>query len=283
MTEFDINELKSKWAYPIPQDSFDQKSESNVGRPLYWTLKAHIDAVEQLIRADELQMAIQLIDMVPGWWRDNFPKELIEIRNTIYRQTYDQVEYATDDEEADCPREMGEGQWTGAYCYPRAEILETLLLALKPNMPWILDLGCSHGNLPLGLIKAGHKFRYRGIGMNHRIIEKLKSWTKGYWEDLPQDNQIKILTCFEVIEHCMNPMDVVHTAHKVGVDFDHILLSVPMYCLGAGLPDWKTRRMGHVRTYTPKEFIDFAMKNWPGYTWQLYKSNSMVIHGTKGQ
>lgn len=263
------------------EDSFDLRAGENIGRALYWRLDTHIAAVEQLIRADEIQMALQLLDMIPGWQRDRYPKELTEIRNTIYRQTYDQVEYATDDEEADCPREMGEGQWVSQYCYPRAEILETLIKSLWPRSPWIYDLGCSHGNMPLGLIKAGHNFLYKGSGMNHRIIQKLKGWVGEKWSDLPIGDQPTILYCTEVIEHCMNPLDIVHSAHKIGIRFDHILLSVPMYCLGAGLPDWKTRRLGHVRNWTPQEFHDFASKHWPGYIWQLYKSNSMVLHGTK--
>lgn len=279
-------------------DNFDLNDPRNVGRPLYWRLDNHIAAVEQLIRADELQMAIALCDQIPGWWRDNYPSELKEIKNTIYRQTYDQIEYATDDEEADCPREMGEAQWSAEYCYPRAEIMNRLVKEHndKNQTPWIFDLGCSHGNMPLGMIKAGYKFNYRGAGMNHRIIQKLKNWVGdgfgGIWKERPLfgglhmsgeslPGQPTILYCTEVIEHCMNPMDIVHSAYKIGVDFDQILLSVPLYCLGFGLPDWKTRRMGHVRNWTPKEFLTFADTNWPGYSWELYKSNSMVIVGTK--
>ncbi len=261
-------------------DNFDQAALENIGRPLYWRLDNHIKAVEQLIRADELQMALALCNQLPGWWRDNYPKELQEIKNTIYRQTYDQIEYATDDEEADCPREMGEGQWTSAYCYPRAEILGRLVESLP--VPWIYDLGCSHGNMPLGLLKAGKVFTYCGAGMNHRIVQKLRGWIgEQVWKDRPYNKQPTILYNTEVLEHCFNPMDIVHSAYKVGVDFDHILLSVPMYTLGAGLPDWSTRRLGHVRTWTPKEFVEFADKNWPGYRWELYKSASMVLVGNK--
>ncbi len=262
-------------------DEFDLTDTKNIGRPLYWRLDKHIEAVEQLIRADELQMALTMLDQIPGWWRDNYPKELTEIKNIIYRQTYDQIEYATDDEEADCPREMGEAQWTADYCYPRAEILNSIVKAHNDakRIPWIFDVGCSHGNMPLGLLKGGYRFSYLGKGMNHRIIQKLKSWVGEVWQEKPFTDQPTILYCTEVIEHCFNPQDIVHSAHKVGVDFDQIVLSVPMYCLGSGLPDWKTRRMGHVRNWTPGEFLEFANKHWPGYSWTIYKSNSMVLIG----
>ena len=264
------------------QEDFDQTLETNIGRPLYWNLEKHIAAVEQMIMADELQIALKMLENVPGWWRDHYPNVLARIKSTIYRQTYDQVEYATDDEEADCPREMGESQWGSAYMYPRAEIISQIVKKYNAEeiAPWIFDLGCSHGNLPLGLLKSKHEFDYCGVGMNHRIIQKLKDWVGPAWKDRPE-NQPSILYCTEVLEHCFNPHDVVHTSYKKGIIWDQILLSVPMYCLGGGLPDWKTRRMGHVRNWTPKEFSDFANESWPGYSWSLYKSASMVLHGVK--
>ncbi len=264
-------------------NTFDISDEKNTGRPLYWRLDAHIAAIEQMIRADELQIAIKMLDMVPGWWKDNYPPELEGIKKTLYRQTYDQIEYATDDEEADCPREMGEAQWNSPYMYPRAEIISQMVKIhnAEDDTPWIFDLGCSHGNLPLGLIKSGHKFHYKGVGMNHRIIQKLKSWVSDNWREKPHVGEPTILYCTEVLEHCFNPHDIVHSSYKVGVKWDQILLSVPMYCLGGGLPDWNTRRLGHVRTWTPSEFSEFANKSWPGYSWVLYKSASMVLVGTK--
>jgi hypothetical protein len=73
----------------------------------------------------------------------------------------------------------------------------------------------------------------------------------------------------------------VHTAAKQGVDWDVVLLSVPKYTMGGGLPDWDTRRLGHVRTWTPSEFLEFANRHWPNRTWQLYPEFSMVLVGRK--
>ncbi len=241
-------------------DEFDLNDDKNTGRPLYWRLSVHAKAIEQMIRADELQIALQMLENVPGWWRENYPEELSRIRRIIYRQTYDSIEYATDDEEADCPREMGEAQWDSPYMYPRAEIISQIVKKYNADgqRPWIFDLGASHGNLPLGLLKTVHDFDYLGVGMNHRIIQKLKGWVRSVWKEKPTNAQPTILYCSEVLEHMMNPQDLVHTAHKQMIEWDQILLSVPLYCLGHGLPDWETRRMGHVRNWTQKEFSDFA-------------------------
>lgn len=260
--------------------SFDVNDPKNMGRPLSFDLDTHVQSIVQMIQADEIQIALKMCDDIPGWYRDNYPKELTDIKNTIYRQTYDQIEYATDDEEAECTREFGEAQWENGYMYPRAEIITSLLSSI-PETPWIFDLGCSHGNLPLGLMKSKQAMNYYGVGMNYRIQNKVKEWVGLDWCDRPKAGQPTILYCTEVIEHCFNPHDIVHTAKKTGVDFDYILLSVPYGTLGGGLPNWEDRRLGHVRTWTGKEFSTFADQAFPGYAWTLYQAHSMVIVGKK--
>lgn len=224
-------------------------------------------------------MALKLCDMVPGWYRDNYPAELAELKRLLYEHTYDTIEYCSDDDEAEMLRETGEEQWTSAYCYPRAQILESLIDSLQCT-PWIFDLGASHGNAPVGLIKSGKKFTYKGVGMNWRIIQKVKGWVGDHWKERPEPGQKTILFCTEVLEHCPHPEDLVHSAYKVGVNWDHIIFSTPKYTLGNGLPEIK-RRLGHVRTWTPNELGEFCAKNWPGYSWRLYPDFSMVIHGSR--
>lgn len=261
---------------------------NKIGLPLYWHLADHIRAIEGMIRADELQIALEMCDRVPGYYRDNYPPELAEIKRKIYERTYDQIEYASDDEEANCTREFGEEQWTNGYMVPRAQVMAELVREINARpkcvdeikTPWIFDLGCSHGNLPLGLMKEKFKFTYLGRGMNWRIQEKVKGWVGDHWAERPTTKQTTILYCTEVIEHCFNPHDIVHSAYKVGVNWDYIVLSVPKYTLGGGLENWN-RRLGHVRTWTPNEFIQFADKAWPGYAWTLYDSHSMVLKGQR--
>lgn len=263
---------------------FDPYNGPTTGKPLFWDLGTHLMAIDQMIKADEIQIALQMCDQIPGWYRDNIPKEILALKSRIYQQTYDQIEYATDDEEAECTREFGEEQWHSSYCFPRAQILEDAVKALNDQgkVPWILDLGCSHGNLPLGLIKYGFKFTYCGKGMNYRIVKKLKGWIGNVWQGSPlSEDQPTILTCFETLEHAMNPHDLVHSAHKLGVHFDQIYLSTPMYCLGGGLPEWRERRIGHVRNWTPSEFADFARHGFPGYSWVLTPAYSMVLKGVR--
>lgn len=257
---------------------------NDIGKPLFWSLEEHIKAVIGMIRADEIQIALRMCDEVPAWYRENRPKELEDIKKTLYQRLYDAIEYSNDPDEANCTREFGESQWTNGYMHPRAEIITQIIQddkSLKGIDPWIFDLGCSHGNLLLGLLKITRAFSYKGVGLNFKIIEKVKTWASHHWQDHPIQGQKTILYCTEVIEHCMNPMDIVQSAYKPGIDWDVILLSVPLGCLGGGLPDWDTRRLGHVRGWTKKEFSDFASTHWPGYDWTLYVAPSMVLVGRK--
>lgn len=259
---------------------FDISKPENFGRPYFFDPDLHAQAIEQMIRADEIQIAMEMIDKVPAWFRENPYPRFQEIKQTLYRQSYDAMEYSHDDEEAGHEKEFGEAQWTTAYCYPRNEVIEQLIKDVG-RKPWIADLGASHGNLPLGLSKKGIEFDYLGLCLNSRIEQKLRSWMVSYWKEKPSEGQPTILVCTEVIEHCFDPLSIVHSAHKLGIDFDHLVLSIPLGCLYGGLPDWNTRRLGHVRGWTKQEFYEFANKHWPRYKWQLNVHHSMVLVGSK--
>ena len=263
---------------------------SEIGKPLYFDLAAHVACVESLIRSDEIELALRVADCVPSWYRmpENYPPELSRIKQVVARQLYDQIEYACDDEEAECTREFGEAQWSNGYMHPRAEILEREVDKFDDGNlgPWVFDLGASHGNAPLGLIKLGKRFTYKGVGLNWRIIQKVREWCRDgehwdKWADKPDGGQHTILYCTEVLEHASRLEDIVTTALKECVDWDVVLLSVPMHTLGGGLHNYSDRRLGHVRCFSPQELFEFANRNWPGYRWELTLAASMVIVGRK--
>ncbi len=264
-------------------DAFDEGDEKNTGRPKYWRLDAHIAAIEQMIRADEIQIALKMLDMIPAWYRQNKPIELSEIKKKLYRQCYDIFLYGNDDDEASQTRETCESQWLGPYCYPRAEIITQAVKKLNSEgkTPWIVDLSCSHGNCPIGLIKAGAEFKYLGKSMNYRAASKIRGWIGDVWQEKPCIGQEKILVCTEALEHAWRPEDIVLAAMKLGLDYDQIFLSTPLGCLGGGLPNWESRPLGHVRGWNEQEFLEFADKGFPGFSWQIYRAYSMVLHGKK--
>lgn len=260
---------------------------SDIGKPLYWTVERHVEAVEQLIRADEIEMAIQMCDMVPSYYRlpERYPKELSVIKQVVARQLYDQIEYSNDDEEAECTREFGEAQADNGYQYPRLHVLEQIIGVITPTNPvWIFEIGCSHGNMPLALLKHGAQdWEYKGVGLNWRIVQKVREWVGDRWNDkpCPEKSQKTILYCTEVLEHCSRLEDIVTTALKECVDWDVVILSVPLNTLGGGLPSYTDRRLGHVRCFNEQDLYKFADKHWPGLKWEITLADSMVIVGRK--
>lgn len=258
-------------------------THSDIGRPAFWILEDHIKAIEGMIRADEIIIALEMCDKIPGYFRENYPPELTALKSQLFKRLYNQFVYSSDDEEAGISREKAEGEITSGYMYPRGEILRAHLdeLAKLPVVPWIVDLGCSHGHLPMGLQKLGYSFNYLGLGMNYRAVQKIKEWLEtGVWQDEPHASQRKILVCFETIEHMYDEGDLERGVKKLGVEFDDIFLSVPYGTLGGGIFDWN-RPIGHVRTYTQQDFINLANKVFPGYQWALTVSHSLVLQGSR--
>lgn len=260
---------------------FDRNDPKNIGRPLYWRLEDHIKAIEGMIRADELQIALKMCDeLLPAWYRENPPKELEDIKKKLYQNLYSQFTYASDDEEAGISREKAESEISSGYMYPRADILMAFLRTLE-EPPFIVDFGCSHGHLPMSLQKLGFKFNYLGLGMNWRAVQKIKEWLEpGVWAGTPKPNQKTIFVCFETIEHMADENDLARGAMKLGIEFDHIFMSVPYGCLFGGLYEWE-RPLGHLRGYTKQDFINLATKTFTGYEWKLSISHSLILEGVK--
>lgn len=263
---------------------FDVTDESNIGKPFYWDEDKHLTTVEMLICSDEIEMAFKLLDMVPAWYRDNYPEKLAEIKKILFQNLYDQYDYASDFDEANYTYEGCLEQYKNGYFFPRADILKTEILKLNEagEVPWIYELSPSHGAMILGILNEGFKVNFYGKNLNAPALNKLKSWLPdGVWQDRPQANQKKILVNFESIEHMSREKDLEQAAFKDGYEFDMIFISAPYGCLFHGLPNWRNRRLGHVRGYTVKELLNLIASFFPKYDYTVYKTHSIVIKGTK--
>jgi hypothetical protein len=102
-----------------------------------------------------------------------------------------------------------------------------------------------------------------------------------HWSSKPEPKQRKVFICFEMLEHLARPEEIFHHYVKAGGDFDTILLSTPMYTYGGGMPNWYECDLGHLRTYTPREFLDYAKKHWPFHKWELQTGPVMCLIGEK--
>lgn len=266
---------------------FDKNDPANLGRPEFFSLDDHIKAVEGLIKSDEIEMAFKLLDMVPAWHRENYPKELTEIKKTLWQNLYSPMTYVNDADEAAYTYQQVVEQVNSGYCYPRLDLLKQLVLNLnaKGECPWIFELSTSHGPIPVGLKEGGAQFEFFAKNFNQGALHKVREWLgPGIWTDTipyPWPGQKSIFVNFESLEHAHREEDVRDDYYKLGIPFDFIFLSVPYGCLGHGLPNWATRRLGHLRGYTKKEFCDLAQSFFSGYSWELTVSHSLVLVGKK--
>jgi hypothetical protein len=66
---------------------------------------------------------------------------------------------------------------------------------------------------------------------------------------------------------------------------DLIIMSTPLFCFGFGKQDWKdpkhTGYIGHIRTYTPDEFVKQVSDNFPEFRFELTVSEIMLLVGKK--
>lgn len=273
--------------YALEKKEFDINQESNFGKPYYWDLDTHVKSVIQMICSDEIEIAMSMLDNIPAWYREqeNYPKVLTEIKNILYEQLYDPYEYSNESAmDESWTKEDLIKQGLSNYFFPRGTILAEQIRKMNHEglVPWIFEMSPSHGSMILGFIELGLKFEYFAKNLNAKATDKLKTYLpENIWKEHPSNNQKTILICYEAMEHSYREQDIEQCAKKIGISFDEIYFSVPYGCLYGGLPDWNTRKLGHVRGYTSNDFIEKANKFFKGYTWEFYKHHSMVLKGIK--
>ncbi len=263
---------------------FDQNDPSNMGRPAHFSLTAYITAITDMIKADEIELARHMLANPPAWYRKNYPRELQEIRNVLDKNSYDIFDYSDDVDERGYSLAAVREQIASGYLFPRLNVLDDFVVSQNEKMiwPWICELSPSHGPLPIALMDKHRSFNFYGKNMNHLATARFKEWLElGIWQEQPNAGQPKVLVIYEVFEHASRPEDVVQSAYKIQSDWDHVFLSVPNMCLGGGLPNWSTRRLGHIRTYTPREFTQLADMSFPNMSWEIVESHSIVLIGKR--
>lgn len=251
----------------------------HLGIPKHFDPDHYLDSVEQMICCDEIETALYMLSHMPGYYRDNPPERALEIKRKLYKQLMSITDYANDPGETKEQAESGgvelKDHWKHPHYHPRGEIMTSLCKTLNEAGYYaeIHEFGPAMGWLPAALedLKIEHSYNGYDIKGNkkqeHLINSDLKKRT--------------VFCSFEVIEHLWNPDDIYHCYAKTGIDADYIAIGCPQYTLYGGLPGWDYRELGHLRTYTPMELLDFCQKHWHGYDWQFHSSNMMLMYGKK--
>jgi len=257
-------------------------NDSIPGLPKYFYVDLYLDAVESMICADEIKFALTMLDNMPGYYRDNPPKRVKEIRAKIFEQCMTVQDYVNDrDELIEKSEKYHEAElkdhWKSPHFQPRGAIIVDLVQKLnaKGFCANIVELGPYNYWLPAGLKDQGLDFIYTPMSVNPFVKNPIENKVE---TDKPVQN---IFICFEVIEHLWNEDEIIHYFYKTQMDPDFVLISTPKYTCGGGLPNWDTRQLGHIRTWTPNELTAFCRKHWPSLNWYFFDHSMMVSIGSK--
>ena len=247
-----------------------------IGEVTGFSTKPFIEAAELLARADEPERALQLLENLPAYYRDNTPPEVLEMRQAIMGSLLTPHAYASVDFDAEVGRDVMDHLLRG-------RMVKKLVGELNDagRNPHIVEMGPGEYWLPIGLHKRGYRFSYFDISLLQRTGKQAREYGSFNWDAQPFENYAKVFVAFELIEHLADPREIAVECARHCSNPDYVFLSTPLYTYDTKA-DWrKLNGQPHLRAYTPREFINTACEIFPGYNWELEADQIMVLKGTR--
>lgn len=249
-------------------------------------LQCFIKAAEELLRADETIRALNLLDNLPAYYRQNIPLEVHNLKRDIMSRIATASFYAT-----------SMGYELSAPDDTHLKVANTLRGQLllrdikemneKDMMPHLLDMAPGEYSFVRMLQHNLCKFTYQASYVNHPSHMKYRKHfeeievEKAQYEDRP-----KIYFAGEIIEHLWQEDELRYEMErKIGLA-DVIHVSTPNMTFDYLCTDWRIKGdLGHLRAYTPNEFAITMHKMFPEYEQQIFISPilhaRMVLRSTK--
>lgn len=239
-----------------------------------------LEHVRFLVSQDETELALKALDLVPAYYRDNYPRPLLDLKSKILKQTILPIDLLED------PREMPK---TDEYCIEftkytkRGEVLVNKLKEANDAgiVPHIVDYGPGDYNFPIAMHLVGLNFTYFPIHLNlssiHECKKRIGDKLKGH--DFQAEHVWFV--AYEIIEHLPNPKELRSIYSRLTPEPEKVFFSTPRYTFNEGTPNWEEIGIHHLRAYTPREFIIFISDLFPGYKFQYCDDPVMVFHGEK--
>lgn len=231
-------------------------------------LKPFLDCANELVRLDEVERALKLLDNLPGYYRDHPPEEVIALRNEITARICTPTTYASMDiDYASYGLDDRRMQETLRGILLVDEVRRLNKCGLRPH---VVDLGPGEYWAPVTLRQAKCDFTYDAITLKPQLTKAV----------VEKDQPIVFLA-LEIIEHLWNEQDIKIEAFKCGRLPDIIHISTPKYAFDVECADWRVRKeLGHLRTYTPAEFQTVLARLFPEYYLLFYDSQIMQMRLT---
>lgn len=275
----------------------------NCGKPKHFDFQKFISTALELTYSDEVENALKMLDLCPSFYRASQKEYLDSLKENIRSRIATPLDYSHHYLEffevaSKYEKDMSERRHKEAgveskfedlgdmihesFCYPRGGIMIDMVKTLndKGITPHIVEFGPAAFWLPHGLRKQGLKFKYKPLTLNQIALHgNMKSLEDVIDMDLKKSEH-HIFVCFEVIEHLWDDSHIVLDYLKQSVDFETVALSTPLHTFDGGSNDDK-RELQHLRCYSLSEFLNYAIRNFPGRKWMQYGGQSQVLIGEK--
>lgn len=241
------------------------------GKPAFFDPDIYLSVVEMLISSDEVERAFRMLGNMPAYYRDFPPARALEIERSLHRQLFTPTQYAMADRDGHGLDKDTIGQyWPGRAQVLGAKIKELNDQGIKPNL---MEIGPGTFWLPYSLRLKKLDFTYEYQSLTHRELDPLP------FDKPPEKSGVNIFVAFELIEHLSNENEIFQAYLKFNKDAKHVLLSTPLYTWGGGMKEWRDNALGHLRTYTPKEFMDKAQEMFVGFDWTCVADDTIILCG----
>lgn len=242
-------------------------------------------AANWLCISDEFERALQLLDNLPAFYRDYPPQEIVDMRAKILDLFMTSRDYMLNSHDEVVLDE--EGARVRVQSFHRGITIKELVEYYNKQgyEPHIIDLGPGEYWLSLGLKALGLKFKYQPFSI-HPKAEAVAAAKLGdhFTKSNPDGSAPIIFNACEIIEHLHWTGELSQYYHRAGGYADHIVITTPYYTYGGGNFTWyedKNRGLlGHLRAFTPSEFVNEVTKLFPGYNWQVTQSEVVQMTGT---
>lgn len=235
--------------------------------------KQYSELANELVINDEPLLALKLLECLPAEWRDETPKEIVEMRSKIRSKIMMASDYAVyrveklqDNEQLQCSMNMG-----------RAQVIENVVKQYndKDIVPHIHDVGPGDLWLPMGLRLKGHKFGYSCVTVNTALLELSRVEI-----EMPKENRPIIFVACEIVEHLVDTSELMNHYAKLGTTAKLVVISTPKYCYDRR-EDWQEdgKMLEHVRTYTPSEFSRWCADNFKEHKFDFFMDRGILAVG----
>lgn len=239
--------------------------------------------VEMLIRHDELERALLVLENVPAFYRMHPPQNLLQLKGEILCASVSAHHYTTspgDDIDALEKLHPDLNDKVAYYldAHIRARLAKDKVAALNAQgiTPHIVDMGPGHFLLPRALLAAGFKFTYWDVGLNAQAKARSREFLKDVLSEEGAKETPTIFVGLEVIEHLRHTDDLAIEAVGVCKRWpEFVMLSTP-YCTFRVMGEdeaWRKMPLEHIRAYTPKEFQQEAHRIFPHYVWEMHMAS----------